>query len=357
MSSTGSSTVTDQQPLPQCGSSDPGADMSLAYRVGSSVLNRLPIYTRFQRRESKDHETEEKVTPSLPGLRTPPPGYYDADALTETKDGLVFREAIKCCSPPVCVTPVVEDDTNGCSNGDTASGGFFPDTGTKRFLKLFGPLLKTLGSEALTADIISSWLPSTISALLEAEDSGGAAPAVVDIHHPSPMVPGDCSCFSCFQQRQMYLLWLQGQHPMQLQQHHHPAICASCQRPPLPARPVKPLLHRLTAAAVLRCFTVALVVYPYVKALLLTVYAWERRNRVCEWVLTGILVLAGRMWVCLMWLFDTGGVRSEVDEQRVRKWIMKVSKEVLGGVIDGMQMGVGVWCGKGKGEGRMVAVE
>lgn len=383
-------------------------DPSLAYWVGSSVLNRLPLYSRIRSYSYNDspssgeedaHLGEKVGAPA--GVRTPPPEYYDTGTLAEEADferKRVVGLTSDYCSPSSASR--IEMDETGSQGvvGDASESmntGYFPDTGTKRFLKSFGSLLKTLGSEAPASDMISTWLPNTLGiALTESEEVVGG-PMVVDHSHQASLNiasstttgHGGCNCFNCFQQRQMYLHWLEqsqihGQAP---QFHHHPqmqrhhsapapppdtlSLCSSCQRPDLPPRPMKPLLHRFTAAVILQMFTIAFIVYPHVKAMLTTSYAWERRNHVFERMLVVTLVLSERMWMMFLWLSKLSGIDtasgsvqgwSEVDEQRVKKWLVRTSGEVLGGCMDGLQMGVGVWgagvSGKGKGKATIVGV-
>lgn len=311
-------------------------DLSLAYRVGSSVLHRLPLYARIRSYSSTTGDGEEKPTI---GVRTPPPGYYDVNALEEA--GLE-RGGVSAGSGSISVVSTETDDGQSGGAG-SVNTGYFPDTGTKRFLQSFGSLLRTLGNEAPALD--SSWSPGRISPVLADE---GASDQEANHHTAAILNTGhsECNCFNCFQQRQMYLLWVQSQP-------HSSTLCTSCQRPS--PRPRKPLLHRLTAALVLQIFTVALVLYPYVKTVAVAGYAWERRNRVAERVLAVVLVLCERVGVVLGWVFGGGG-DGGVDEQRVREWGVRVGGEVLGGVVDGLQMGVGVWGGKGKGKVEVVGV-
>lgn len=143
---------------------------------------------------------------------------------------------------------------------------------------------------------------------------------------PTPTVPPppppslDCDCFSCFQQHHLYLLW----------QHNNKGTGPLHHSTPLP----KSLLHRITASLVVTVFTAAFVVYPHVKTALTGSYTWERRHHVVERVLEAVVCV----WTLLLW---TLGLATEVESGE--RWLMRVGGEVLGGVLDGTQVGVGVW--------------
>lgn len=86
-------------------------------------------------------------------------------------------------------------------------------------------------------------------------------------------------------------------------------------------------------------FTTAFLVYPHVKTALAGSYTWERRHRVVE----RVLEVVACVWGLLLWLL---GLAAEVDGGGGGEgWLVRVGGEVLGGVLDGTQVGVGVWGG------------
>lgn len=52
--------------------------------------------------------------------------------------------------------------------------------------------------------------------------------------------------------------------------------------------------------------------------------------------------MVGRVWGLLVWGLGLGA-EAQVKEGRVNRWLVRAGGEVLGGVLDGTQMGVGVW--------------
>ncbi|KAL0634942.1 hypothetical protein Q9L58_006136 [Maublancomyces gigas] len=246
-------------------------------QLRSLVLSRLPLYHRIRSFSCTGHDA---------GAQTPPPGYYDSQALTEP-------------AVPVSAEPI--------------GTGYFP---TKRLL---GSLTSLLSTDAPMSDLLSTWLGIPLPS------------ATPQPPPPSPPLPPNCDCFSCFQHHHLYLLWLQQDTtttPPPL--HHNP--------PP----PPKPLLHRITATLIVNVFTAAFILYPHLKAALTGIYTWERRNCVLERILLVVVGVAGRVWGLLVWGLGVG-VEAQVEEGRVNRWLVRAGGEVLGGVLDGTQMGVGVW--------------
>lgn len=86
-------------------------------------------------------------------------------------------------------------------------------------------------------------------------------------------------------------------------------------------------------------FTTAFLVYPHVKTVLTGSYTWERRHRVVE----RVLEVVACVWRLLLWLL---GLAAEVDGGGGgESWLVRAGGEVLGGVLDGTQVGVEVWGG------------
>lgn len=248
----------------------------LLQQLRSLVLSRLPLYRRIRSFSCTDHDA---------GAQTPPPGYYDSQALTE---------------PAVPVSAPTAEPT---------STGYFP---TKGLLRSLTSLLST---DAPMSDLLSTWLGIPLP----------------DAALSPPPPPPNCDCFSCFQHQHLYLLWLQqGTSPTPPPLHHNT----------LP--PPKPLLHRITASLVANVFTAAFILYPHLKAALTGIYTWERRNCVLERILLVVVGVVGRVWGLLVWALGLGA-EVEVEEGRVNRWLVRAGGEVLGGVLDGTQMGVGVW--------------
>lgn len=52
--------------------------------------------------------------------------------------------------------------------------------------------------------------------------------------------------------------------------------------------------------------------------------------------------VVGQVWGLLLWVLGLG-TEMEVEVGCVNRWLVRVGGEVLGGVLDGTQIGVGVW--------------
>jgi len=136
--------------------------------------------------------------------------------------------------------------------------------------------------------------------------------------------------------------------------------------------PQNPSIHRFMAFITFQFMILLHYLYPRAKALAEDVIATERRYRLRERLINQTCVLLHWIWRVLIlgalgWILadpDTGrseyghnqplkgisekeGARSGTDEGGVivKRWIRKSVAEIIGGVCEGVEGGVKVWCG------------
>ncbi|KAL7271490.1 hypothetical protein RUND412_005750 [Rhizina undulata] len=378
---------------------------SIAYKLGSSIVKRIPLYSRLRASIPenilpKSDSEESAFTRKQDFIRTqtPPPGYYDSEGVNGMglSMGVLSRPSSSSSSGPAR-TPTPhsrpEPKVEGRGSAFELSGAKIPTPALRRpqreetieqktpstslfevlesrgYVKTFFRALGTIDSNVV--DIVNGFFPKpveeTVNITSSLQDFGGNG--------------GFCTCLQCMHQRQM-ILWMQHQQQQGLSfaentiphsSHHH----QSCHHPhihhaahthmfntdiPIYSHPSpnpypeqseqsqpKPLLHRFTSSLILGLFTISYLAYPHVKTLFSRAHAWERNHNIRERVVALVWVafaVVYRVIVAMLAIaapISIPGEEAVERDRRVRDWGVAVGREVLGGLVEGVGKGVRVW--------------